>query len=339
MEKELLLYGDIASESTSQFMTDMNDAKDVDITVRVNCIGGNPEYGWGMVAKFKEHTGNKNIKVDGKAYSMGAYFLCYADFVEGLDVSKYLLHRAAYPSWIEESPNFATGLKTNLDSINADLKKALENKIDVAALEAIMDTKPETLGKKFKDIFSMDGRLDVFLNATEAKKIGLINKINKITPAKKAEIDSTMFDIAAKHIGVEKKPSKEENPDLNSKKNNVMKLSELKADHPELFAEVVALGVAQEKDRVEAAMVFVDLDPAGVKAAIESGKPLSQKQMADFAMKQMSKNALATIEGESAKEVKTDEAAAKEKTKEEKELEEFEKNVDAGLGLKKEEKK
>jgi ATP-dependent protease ClpP protease subunit len=91
MAKEILLYGDINSDSSSLFITRLNDAIADDISVRVNTNGGNPEYGWGSVAKFAEHPGKKSCKVDGKAYSFGAYFLCYTEDVEALDVSQHFL--------------------------------------------------------------------------------------------------------------------------------------------------------------------------------------------------------------------------------------------------------
>jgi ATP-dependent protease ClpP protease subunit len=318
MAKEILLYGDINSDSSILFITGLNDAIADDISVRVNTPGGNPEYGWGSVAKFAEHPGKKGCKVDGKAHSFGLYFLCYTDDVEALDVSTFLIHRAAYPSWLEQSDYFTDALKGNLATINANLKKALENKIDVPALEAIMESKPETKGKTFKDIFSMDGQLDVFLNASEAKKIRLIKKINKITPAKKSEIESLMFEVSALHNGFEISAKKD--PEINLNKNKMITIETLKAEHPGVYAQIIALGVEQgvrqEKDRVEACLVFNEIDPVGVKAAIEAGVPLSQKQMSEFALKTMSASALKKIGEESPKEVKTTEV----KTKSEAEL-------------------
>jgi len=160
----------------------MHDAEG-DITVRLNTGGGEPDYGFGMVAKFKEYTGKKTVKIDGKAYSMGAYIAMYADDVEALDVSNLMIHRAAYPTWFEESEYFTDGLRQNLVDTNKSLEAALRGKIDVEEFEKLKDV-------KVKDIFSMDDRIDVFLTAKEAKKIGLVSKIIKITPSKAAEINS-----------------------------------------------------------------------------------------------------------------------------------------------------
>lgn len=317
MAKEILLYSGIDSLSSSEFIREMDEAAAEDVTVRVNCPGGTPEYGWGMVAKLAEHPGKKKVKVDGQAYSMGLFFLCYADDSEGLDVSEYLVHRAAYSQWFESSPEYFTDpMRENLTRINASLEKAFRAKVDVALFE-------ELKGVKVKDIFSMDSRIDVFLSAKEAKKIGLIKSIVNITPTKKAEIESRMSAVAekitAQYTGT--KPPKETEP-----KNTIMTLAELKANHPAIYAQAVAEGVingvSQEKERVEACMVFVEIDPMAVKAAIESGKPLSPKQMAELSLKSFSAESLKKTEGSSAKPIVTGSAAEDDKkTPEEKEKE------------------
>lgn len=108
-------------------------ANNEDIVVRVNTPGGNPEYTFGMVAKFSEYTGKKKIQVDGKAYSGGLYFLCYGEENESLDVSEFLLHRAAYPFLLRKRPRiFYICSKRNLERINKSLRKAFEAKVDVA---------------------------------------------------------------------------------------------------------------------------------------------------------------------------------------------------------------
>lgn len=286
MPKELLLYGSINEFSSQEFIECVNAIEDntQPLTMRVNSGGGSPEYGWGMIAKFAEYPGPKNIKVDGQAHSMALYSLCYTQDVEALDVATFTLHRAAYPSWYENDPEyFDEASRAQLDSINKSLRAALEAKIDVAKFE-------ELKGVKLKDVFSMDSRIDVNITAAEAKKIGLIKNVIKITPQKQAEIDSLFSQIMAKHTPVST------NNQVKPKTKNNMTIEQLKAEHPALYAQVVAEGVAQERDRVEACMAFIDIDANGVKAAIESGKPLTQKQMADFTVKALSAEKLKAIE-------------------------------------------
>ena len=326
---EILLYGSIDGESSSDFIEDFTEktANNEDVVVRVNTPGGNPEYTFGMVAKFSEYTGKKKIQVDGKAYSGGLYFLCYGEENESLDVSEFLLHRAAYPSYYENDVEFFTdAVKGNLERINKSLRKAFEAKVDVPLFEQLTKC-------NLDEVFSMENRVDVFFSADIAKKVGLISKINKITPTKKAEIDSyinsKMIQIAAEYKGAETQ--------IENFKINKMTLDELKAKHPEVFAQAFELGaisgIAKEKDRVKSCLVFAEIDLVGVKAAIESGEALTATAMAEFMLKTASKKTLETIEEEAAPEVKTKEVSTKEKAKEEAEKEAWLKEVNQHLEL------
>lgn len=322
MPKEILIYGEIYSESAAQFLKDMDAALQDSVTVRINSPGGSPECTWGMIAKFAEHTGTKLLKVDGKAYSMGGFFCCYADDVEALDVSQFLFHRAAYPSWFENDPEyFDEATRENLININASLQKAFMNKIDVAALQAIMDGKPELNGAKVKDIFSLDTRIDVVLNSTEAKKIGLINRIVKITPAKAAEMKSML--LAAYSIEPAAKAE-------NLKTQNTMTIEKLKAEHPELYNAIYKAGAKAEKDRIGACLVFIDVDKKMVIEAIEKDEPLSQKQMAELSLKLASSGAVKEIVAENPTAVVTEEVK-KEKEKKDADLTAFQAEVKSKL--------
>lgn len=79
-----------------------------------------------------------------------------------------------------------------------------------------------------------------------------------------------------------------------------MTLAEFKAQHPALAAEHATEVLAAEKDRAGAWLVFQDVDAAAVKAGLESGLPIGQKQMAEFALKAQSKNAATAIENDGA---------------------------------------
>jgi ATP-dependent Clp protease, protease subunit len=328
MSKEVLIYGLISGYSATAFMEAMaNVDKEEELTVRINTAGGSVEYGWGIVAKISEHKGPKTIKVDGQAHSMGLFALCYADEVEALDVSEFLLHRAAYPQWYEDNAEFMTAeMRGNLQRINGSLQKAFEARVDVPMFEAMK-------GVKVKDIFSLDARREVFLTAQEAKKIGLVTKITKITPQKRAQISAAMEAYDSVYaVGV----AAEQTPNSEPTKSHKMTLDQLKAQHPEVYAQAMAEGVAQERDRVEACLVFHDVDAAGVKAAIESGKPLSAKQMAEFNLKAANPAALKVIaeEGAGTPAATTDTPATTvEATAKEKEIADFEKEARGFLNI------
>jgi ATP-dependent protease ClpP protease subunit len=299
---EVLLYGPIWYQSSIDFINAINAVEGDSLTVRVNTGGGEVSYGYGMIAKFKEFEGAKNVKIDGTAYSMGAIFAVYADDVEALDVSKFMFHRAAMSPWYEDE-YMTDAERDHLTMINADFEKAFRAKVDVKKFE-------ELKGVKVKDLFSMDTRIDVFLSASEAKQIGLVSRIVNITPKKQTAIKNEMAKIAASYgmeaMSMTLEHNEPSNDGLNpnkkviSKTNINMTIEQLKADHPELFAQAVAMGCADERDRVGAWMKFVNADADAVAKGIESGKNIGQTEMADFTVKMISAQTLNKVSAEGA---------------------------------------
>jgi ATP-dependent Clp protease protease subunit len=316
MPKELYLYSPIYDFVAQDLISSMDEeGNDEDLTMRMNTPGGSVFSGWGIAAKMMERKGKTTVKVDGAAMSMGAMLLCFADRVEALDVSTIMLHRA--DMYVENAEDQAF-----LDTINATLREKMKSKIDDKKLK-------ELKGVNIKNLFEDEKRIDLFLTAKEAKAIGLVDKINTLTPKELTAFNSKMFAIAATHEPVQKP--------ITIPNQNTMNLEKLKAEHPELFAQIIAMGVEKEKDRVEACLTFIECDPIGVKAAIEAGKDLSQKQMAEFALKALSKNSLTAIAASAAPAIVTTEAGAT-TTEAETKLSAFEIEAKKALGLKGEKK-
>lgn len=341
MAKEILLYGPVDDDLAKEIIEEMNESEDTDFILRINTDGGEPQSVGGLIAKL-EDAGPKVGKVDDKAYSTGLYAALFCDTVECLDTSLFLLHRAAYSPWFEGSEYFTPELRKNLENLNSIIEKVVRGKIDVVALEEIMNSREDIKGKKLKDVFSMDSRIDVFLNAKEAKKVGIVDKIRKITPEKKAELaaaaNARMEKITARHT-----PPKQENePPAPTKKhdqNNAdMTQQEFKEKFPAVYAAILLegekagmlKGVEQEKDRVEAILVFAEIDMKVCMEAISSGKSLTAKQSNELMLKSFNAKAKADLEDDSNKEVQTDESetgAETGKTKPDAKIKAFEANT------------
>ena len=306
---EVLLYGPIESYTVPDIIKEIDEHAEADeLTMRINSGGGSPEYGWGVIAKFAEFTGKKRIANDGKAFSMAAFASLYTEQenVECLDVTEFMYHRAAYPSWFESNAEFFTDeLRGNLERINKNLEVAFRNRVDVAKFEQLK-------GVKVKDMFSMGSRVDVFLSAQEAKTVGIVGKINKITPSKRAELNASSASISAKYnaeVPVIAKPEQEEKKAStysSNQNNDKMNIEELKTKHPTVYAEVLALGKSEgitegaeaERDRVGAWSAFAKADPEAVQAGIKSGKNISQTEMAELTVKLASAGKIEEIEKE-----------------------------------------
>jgi len=304
MPKEIYLYSPVYDFVAQDLISAMNENTE-ELTMRVNSPGGSVFANYGICAKMQEH-GNVNVKVDGAAMSSAANLLPYAKSVECLDVSTFLLHRA--DMYVESESD-----KAFLARINKDLRVKLLARVDAVIFK-------EVTGFSIDEMFDSEKRIDIMLDAKQAKKIGLVQKINKLTPSEIDAFNSKMlFNIAAY------------NDNKNQQKQKQMTIDTLKAEHPALFAQVVALGVEKEKDRVEACLAFIDVDAKGAIEAINSGKDLSQKQMAEFAVKAMSKKSLTDLAAESNKGVATTEVIEAEKDAKAKAIEAFEKGVDSHL--------
>jgi len=304
MPKEIYLYSPVYDFVAQDLISAMNENTE-ELTMRVNSPGGSVFANYGICAKMQEH-GNVNVKVDGAAMSSAANLLPYAKSVECLDVSTFLLHRA--DMYVESESD-----KAFLARINKDLRIKLLARVDAVIFK-------EVTGYSIDEMFDSEKRIDIMLDAKQAKRIGLVQKINKLTPSEVEAFNSKMlFNIAAY------------NDNKNQQKQKQMTIDTLKAEHPALFAQVVALGVEKEKDRVEACLAFIDVDAKGAIEAINSGKDLSQKQMAEFAVKAMSKKSLTDLAAESNKGVATTEVVETEKDAKAKAIEAFEKGVDSHL--------
>jgi hypothetical protein len=244
------------------------------------------------------------------AMSGGFYFCVFANDVECLDVSDFMVHRAALPSYIENDPEeFTDDLKAQLNKINGSLRQGMEAKISADIFKAVT-------GVSYDDLFSLDSRIDVNISAAQAKQMGLVSKVNPLTSSKKSEImslsaqcgvaafsDNKGFIIPTIFKAVDKiEPI--------TIKTNKMTVAELKTAHPEAYAAAVAEGVAAEKSRVETWMVYNDVDAKAVAEGIESGKTLSPKAAAEFGKKMFAKQTAATIESEAPEAVKTAPVAA-----------------------------
>lgn len=326
MSKELILYGSLYEQNVTSLIEGLEAATEA-VSIRVSSGGGSPEDTFGIIAKMAEFDYDINIKVDGKAFSSAAFLLAYAKKVTALDVSEFMFHRAAYPQWLEQDGEFFTDeIQGNLERINASLRAALEAKINVKKFERMAKVSMDTL-------FSMDGRAEVFLDAKQAKAIGLIDEITKITPKKMAEIESFGARIAAEY-----QPKSETEFTVNHTKMNI---EELKANHPtlvaQLHAEGVEKGIEQERDRVGAWMAFAEDDLAAVTGGVKAGKEISKTEMAELNRKANATAQVKEAEANSTTETETEEAAnvTSEAAKEEKITADFMAELKNELGIQK----
>lgn len=269
----------------------------------MNTPGGSVYDGYGAIAKFNEFDGNKAIKVDGRADSFGAYFVafCPTDSVECLDVSSFTFHRAALPSWAEADANYFTDeIKAQLNKINTSLRSGIESKVTAQKWKAVT-------GVSLDEMFSLDSRIDVTIDAAQAKKLGLVARVNKITPQKLSEIKAYSTELAASYEQFVEAETTTENL-----KPNKMTIQDVKANS-EVYAALKAEILAEEKDRIDAYSAFSEIDPKAVVDAIVSGEAYKASFGAKMQVKQMSAEGIKNIIAANAKDTNGEEIKAEDK--------------------------
>jgi ATP-dependent Clp protease protease subunit len=333
MAKELYLYTQIYDFVAEYLISQMEENKGEDIILRANTPGGSVFPGWGIIAKMTEHEHDVLMKVDGYVASMGTFCLVFAKRSQALDVSKIHLHRADGYVNSPEDQEF-------LDNVNRDLKAKLLKKLDVEKFKQIT-------GFTVEDLFAPDKKVEVWLDAKQAKAVGLIDKIVRLEPSEVVAMNER-FAIAAslnesevqeritryKITSQERKPEKE-----NPQPKKVMKtLDELKANHPELYAQAIATGqksgAEAEQKRVAAWEAWRHIDASAVDKGIKEGREITMADISEFSAKALSPEALKKLSATAAPGVTTGESTQTAATETEQEVQNLEASVLKSLGKK-----
>lgn len=299
MSKELYLYSPIYSGVAENLISQLEENQDNEVTIRVNTPGGGVYSALGIYAKMREH-GNVNLKIDGSAMSGGFFMIPYAKTVECLDVSTFMIHRA--DMYVSNDQD-----KSLLAKTNKDLRAKIESRVSAELFK-------EVTGVSYDELFDAEKQLDVYLTAQQMKKLGLVNKVKKLTPQEATAFNAQFERMAALH-----NPTETPTP-------TKMTEQEIKEKYPEAYNAIVA----SERDRVGAWMAFIEVDPKAVAEGIEKGTNLSQKAMAELSIKMLNKGTLETLENGQPKPVATGGQAKPEEEKANA-LKDFEASVDAQL--------
>lgn len=275
MEVNLAIYGRIGDESSKSFVDSINGAVRFgnDIRVRLSTGGGDVMQGYAMLSVLKEFEGKKSVVVDGKAYSMGAFMCMYVSDVEAYNVSEFMIHRADYPSWFKNSDFFKDSDQKSLDNINDDLKVQMKKRLDADAWKSIT-------GVTIDEVFDGEERVDYFLTAKEAKKVGLISKILTLDSQAKREING--FCKTANIAAMYNEEKKEEKT-----KTNKMTKEEFKKEDPEAYKDLCDEIRQDIQTNIEAWAEYKDVSPESVIEGISTMKAPNAKDFAKFAKMQM----------------------------------------------------
>lgn len=291
MEEEILFYGAISNFSVASFIQRLNAAKKLrqNINVLANSMGGDADAGYGMITSLRNFPFAKKLTVHGAAYSMMAFSALYVAQVEAIEQAQFLFHRAA--SFFEEDETVQALLRKR----NEDLRKAMEEKLDIDAFERIS-------GVTLDQLFDPANRIDVVLTAPQAQEINLVTRVIPLS-ADEAERINTRMIAASQGHGIQPISIPQ------NSKNTMNTIEEFKSQHPDLYSQVLALGAKKasevamkaEKDRIQTWLAWKDVDAKAVFEGIDSGEPLSQAKTQEFIQAGMKNGFVASLEQQSTK--------------------------------------
>jgi len=288
----ILVYSGIYNFTAESFINAVQEIPaEEELTVRLNSPGGSVFAGWGMIAAITERTGKTILKVDGNASSMAFIMVPFFDYIQALDVTSFMVHRAE--AYIENVDD-----QQMLDNVNKSLRAILEKRLDAEKFKSIT-------GISIADIFELKERRNIWLTAKEAKAVGLIDKVVRLEPKEMQAINENLvafakFDFAAEDGTSQGSDDNAGGSNNNYKpKNQKMTLEQFRAENPDLHAQIIQAGVAQERDRVGAFLAFVDIDKDLVVKAVKDGDSMSQTFTAEMTKKAIAAQTLAKIEADS----------------------------------------
>lgn len=317
---EITIYGTIGtswwgeSVSASQFAFDLGELGDVEqITVRINSAGGSVFDGLSIRSQLKNHKAYVVAVIEGWAASIASIIAMGADKVVMCLGSMMMVHNPMNSLFDGQAKDFRE-MADVLDKIGESLVNVYAGKtgIDRDEIIALMDaetwmTAEEAVEKKFADeveggtavAASMMGAV-AMVNGVEmdysrfkgipklpqagANAVGGI--VNRKQALSRMDVDETIIPLKdMKNLSdfIAQNKKEEDKP---------MNMDELKAKHPELFAQVLNQGVTQERERVKGIQALAGAPGASeivakaISEGMEAGEAAMEYVKAQAAMRQ-----------------------------------------------------
>ena len=238
---ELMLYGDIAesfwgdtisAKEVTEYLADL-DVENIDVYINSN--GGVVDTAIAINNALRRHKAKVTVNIDGIAASAATLITCAGDIVRMPKNALFMIHN---PSTI------AMGDSEEMRK-QADVLEKYKNSITETYLQKVNIDK-----EKLSEL--MDN--ETWLNAEEALEYGFIDEITENTDIQVVEnkviYNNMVFNMAEfKNFNVDK------NKKNNGKGSGKMTKDEIKAQFPDIYAEIVnegkEIGVKEERTRIQ----------------------------------------------------------------------------------------
>lgn len=238
---ELMLYGDIAesfwgdtisAKEVTEYLADL-DVENIDVYINSN--GGVVDTAIAINNALRRHKAKVTVNIDGIAASAATLITCAGDIVRMPKNALFMIHN---PSTI------AMGDSEKMRK-QADVLEKYKNSIMETYLQKVNIDK-----EKLSELMDKE----TWLNAEEALEYGFIDEITENTDIQVVEnkviSNNMVFNMAEfKNFNVDK------NKKNNGKGSGKMTKDEIKAQFPDIYAEIVnegkEIGVKEERTRIQ----------------------------------------------------------------------------------------
>lgn len=292
--KIINLHGIVGWDISAKEFSEELDNTTGDITLDLNSGGGYITEGVAIFNKIRGYNKGEITARVSYAASMMTQIALAADKVQVYDNSIFMIHNAqggAYGDYRELDKR-----STVLKSMTTMLAKTYEKKSGKPANEVLemMNNDTYLFGQEILDQGFADEILDAESDENKTKDEAVAYASLQLEAANNAlKEENVTIEALSACVGgcnLEKisynSAAEAENqsgggdpsPSTNSKKGDeIMTISDLKAQHPGLFAEAVAVGVTQERERVSAHLTMGEAsgDMALAVASINDGAEMS----------------------------------------------------------------
>ena len=255
---EIRIYGiigegwgaDVTSEDINRELDALGDV--TEISVRINSPGGGVFAGCAIYNSLKRHKAKIIVYIDGVCASIATVPVMAGDVIIMSRAAMMMIHNPYFP----RTSGGAKELRKKAD----DLDKFKEVSIG-AYLTKVNLTREELIEK-------MD--YETWMNADEAKEYGFITEIENDSQANMMAVSNNMLmcgknlqlDISKyknlnsflkkEHLLKAKPVNQNINIDnLNKKGDEKMDLNQLMQQHPDLYKQIVQVGVTKERSRIQ----------------------------------------------------------------------------------------
>ncbi|MPY20633.1 head maturation protease, ClpP-related [Paenibacillus glucanolyticus] len=290
--------------SASKLSKELDSAGGDDVELYINSGGGSVFAGSEVYTVLKEYSGKVTAKITGVAASAASFLAMGADEVKMSPTSQMMIHNAA--TWTDGDKNVHYSNGNMLSSVDVGITNAYRLKTG-RTMDDLLDLMNKTTWMNAQQAVEF-GFADGILFDDENALIAVTNSISGEIPP---DVESKLRDIlvSAMFKGGAKSDSDKPNPfdglDLSSimpqvsnslengdgqqenaepqtkEEDSPMDLNELKAKHPDLYNEIINLGVTQERNRITELNALAGAPGAAeiVAKAIEDGKTAGETAM------------------------------------------------------------